>query len=663
MSLYEYVMGLGSCRLWHCYRRGDARDLSGYANHGVITATSGNAGFWNRTHRGHAYNTGPTGAAGRIVVTDAASIRSATQSIVLFLNMKKAVGYGTRIISRRNAGGTDFDIYGNAAAAGDIETYDGAVTRATSSLLIQNRKQLVIVYPGDAQTPLCYADGGAFAGSFSGTVTRTAPSGINLDIGSGYTGGSGFDTCGDFWDAMIFNAALSATEIGYLWEKWNQAATPDLIDRRYYSLPPRKDVRSSCVCQLDIAHAADGAVPDLSGNGNQGLITHPVALSDGILGQAMETVGANSGAGRVTVAAAASINTLENITLSAWVRPDSSGGGTVGYVISKTQWTIYNYAGLSWAMSTAYAGAGAGWTWPLNAAYGIPYHLCITHARAVVNTAPKVYINGTEVTVTPIATGSGALASDSAYNLIIGASATGTSGHDGTIEDVRIYNAILSAAEVRALYLEGARKSTILTPRFAYPVSPAAVSAGGKVGPWEVISGTHSWADDGTGRGVVCATAGTAAMQQPRAFGSWYLQAKKSADGNVLDTHVIASAKSVSGSGYVIRIAADESVALLRWTSGASGATVFTSSPSYVAVGTSYELLLRRSVAGVFTLWIKGGAYTTWTQVGTGTDTTHTSSVWAVADPDASDELRDFRHFVGDMTPTEAEAMELLEAA
>jgi hypothetical protein len=157
-------------------------------------------------------------------------------------------------------------------------------------------------------------------------------------------------------------------------------------------------------------------------------------------------------------------------------------------------------------------------------------------------------------------------------------------------------------------------------------------------------------------------------MPQPRAFGTWYFRGNRPA-GTQPWVLFIASAPDIiiggagndgyafvwSVSGYleVYRLSADTSFSVIT-------------SVGAFAADTEYEILISRSVAGVFTFYGRGGAYTVWTKLaGVGaatnpcTNTVHTTSRYIMHSGAVGSFMKDFRHFIGDMTPDEFEAMGL----
>jgi hypothetical protein len=89
-------------------------------------------------------------------------------------------------------------------------------------------------------------------------------------------------------------------------------------------------------------------------------------------------------------------------------------------------------------------------------------HICVTYETNNVSAVPKFYINGSSISVSTSASPSGAYKGEDDCLLSIGALSSSnafynytTFAMDATIKDYRIYDKILSAAEVLQIYTEG----------------------------------------------------------------------------------------------------------------------------------------------------------------------------------------------------------------
>ena len=81
------------------------------------------------------------------------------------------------------------------------------------------------------------------------------------------------------------------------------------------------------------------------------------------------------------------------------------------------------------------------------------YHVAVTHDVSSGTILPVLYLNGVLQVLTSSGTASGTMGDDSDGTVVIGAAMGASHYHlDGKIQDVRIYNRILSANEILALY-------------------------------------------------------------------------------------------------------------------------------------------------------------------------------------------------------------------
>jgi len=147
--------------------------------------------------------------------------------------------------------------------------------------------------------------------------------------------------------------------------------------------------------------------------------------------------------------------------------------------------------------------------------------------------------------------------------------------------------------------------------------------------------------------GLVNGGAGVAYINQDKAYGTWEFDVKENTG---LRIYPIMSTIDDSGDGYRFRILSTESVQFGRYDSG-SHSILFATIASYVDANTDYRIKITRSLAGVFTVYIKGGSFgwDDWTTVvadsGTNpvTDTTYTTSSYFVADLDNTDTISNLK--------------------
>ena len=183
-------------------------------------------------------------------------------------------------------------------------------------------------------------------------------------------------------------------------------------------------------------------VTDASGNGNTGQIGTATWLTTGKYGKALSFNGSNA---RVTVPSAASLQLTTGMTLEAWVYPTT---------VNK-QWRDVLYKGnddyFLMATSTAstrpvgagtFAGALSQVVGTANLANNTWTHLATTYDGATL----RLYVNGVQV-ASKAQTGSLAT---SATPLTIGGDPIDGQYFKGRIDEVRVYRAALSQAEIQA---------------------------------------------------------------------------------------------------------------------------------------------------------------------------------------------------------------------
>jgi len=122
------------------------------------------------------------------------------------------------------------------------------------------------------------------------------------------------------------------------------------------------------------------------------------------------------------------------------------------------------------------------------------------------------------------------------------------------------------------------------------------------------------------------------------------------ADNSFVEDNIRMSIQSIFPGGYSFRMTSSEELRLNKVTNGAES-ILFDTESSYVSANTDYRIKITRSLAGVFTVYIKGGAFgwDSWTTVsvagGSGsnpvTDNTYTTSNYFVCDIDTDDTISD----------------------
>lgn len=153
-------------------------------------------------------------------------------------------------------------------------------------------------------------------------------------------------------------------------------------------------------------------------------------------------------------------------------------------------------------------------------------------------------------------------------------------------------------------------------------------------------------------------SAGTIAIPSNQAYGEWSFDWYKGADINALAVipiiaNILVYPNEIAS--YNITFNATESIVFEKWNL-ATGGQLSRTSASYFANNTWYRVKVTRTQSGVFTLLIKGGAFTPtagydgWTLISTAgagtnpvTDTSYTTSNYFVLDMDAGDRVTNIK--------------------
>src|SRR3989344_1891825 len=198
------------------------------------------------------------------------------------------------------------------------------------------------------------------------------------------------------------------------------------------------------------------AASDSSGNGNNGVLVNGPLWTTGKVGNALNFDGVND---KVSVTSGSSINNLSTMTVSGWIYPRSSGGGGFARVIRKGNTTAPDGYNMYWEISigsnTMHFRAGYSTSFGDWIVSGIPFnqwtHIGVTYTHGNTAANPLIYINGVLQTATKQTAPAGTKLSDTS-SLTIGDWGNGTRVFDGVIDEVRVFNRLLGAGEINALY-------------------------------------------------------------------------------------------------------------------------------------------------------------------------------------------------------------------
>lgn len=166
----------------------------------------------------------------------------------------------------------------------------------------------------------------------------------------------------------------------------------------------------------------------------------------------------------VEVQPSASLDDLVAVTISAWIRPTGWGAGDFGRIFDKNNATDDGgyelYIGSSTSRRLFFRSnrpSDGVWHTPNNSiALNTWQHIVLTYAGGSTADDPELIINGIPQSVTEQATPAGAPTSDAGETLYLGNRTLLNREFHGLLDEVRVYNRVLSPAELSHLYNAGA---------------------------------------------------------------------------------------------------------------------------------------------------------------------------------------------------------------
>jgi hypothetical protein len=196
---------------------------------------------------------------------------------------------------------------------------------------------------------------------------------------------------------------------------------------------------------------------DSSGWGNSGTLTNGPVWSSGGTCKASGCLTLDGTNDQVVVPTASSLNLMGNLTLAGWVNPNipgsppsvvyglfSKGGGGSG--VNYRTGIHFSDKHMDYTVFT-----GAAWVSVGSPTAFFPNSQWIHYAVSVNNGTAKLYKNGVLNT-----TGASAIGATLSEALYLGGSGDANSTYiPGVLDDMRVYNRALSAAEIAAIYSAG----------------------------------------------------------------------------------------------------------------------------------------------------------------------------------------------------------------
>ncbi len=150
-----------------------------------------------------------------------------------------------------------------------------------------------------------------------------------------------------------------------------------------------------------------------------------------------------------------SLANLSPVSYEAWIYPNTLGGGNFGMIAVKRTGTgtdvgtLFSlapnnaiYFGIAHATNDVFRYAANG-----SITLGAWHHVLATWDGTALQTGIHIYVDGVECSYGTGQDAVGTRITDSFYPLLIGSTATGTYSFNGTIDEFRVYNKVISPAE------------------------------------------------------------------------------------------------------------------------------------------------------------------------------------------------------------------------
>ncbi len=186
----------------------------------------------------------------------------------------------------------------------------------------------------------------------------------------------------------------------------------------------------------------NGLATDTSGNNLGGVVQGATKVA-GKYGDGLSLDGVND---YINFASPAQLDNLAPGSYTVWIKPSTNAG----YVLSRRDagctgyWRLgFGTTGPHWLNQRGASATSTSVT-PLNTWS----HVAVTWDGTKTTTGTKIYVNGIDKTgtVTPL----GSTASDAGCSFSAGARSASTEWFNGSLDEIRVYNRVLSPAEVQS---------------------------------------------------------------------------------------------------------------------------------------------------------------------------------------------------------------------
>ncbi len=403
-----------------------AGDFSGNNNIGTLQSGA----FWRAGKFGKAVEF--DGSDDYVQVGNPASLQiTGDLSLCAWLYPKAASKF---ILAKTNSTDYDYGLYINGSRF--LTFFYGASSASANSSAL-NLNSWSHVCTSLSGTNLTFYVNGQSAGTASGVSLTN--NGRTLAIGR-QGSSAGFPWSGYIDEVRIYSRALTSAEVLKLYSQdevkinssQNNLLTSGLVGFWSFNGP---DYNSA---------STTAEVLDRSGYGNNGDAQSGPVLTAGKVGQGIDF----RQVGQVSIASSSVLNNMTQLTYCAWLRPRTFGIVNYGFIFSKgftRYFAVSNSNKLT--LNINHNDGGLSKTSTNSISMNVWNHLCASWTGGNSVSSIALYVNGAEISGSGTDR-AGSAVSDSGVSLI---SQTGRE-LDGILDEVRVYNRVLSASEIKQLY-------------------------------------------------------------------------------------------------------------------------------------------------------------------------------------------------------------------